>query len=217
MSGLSLDLQTKMERDACEARGLAAEFDRMVETGCTPQFAAMCLLRQAPGTKGTDRALMQGDVLNHGLADMPVWLQEMHVAKAKAAGISIAGKVYKGGLADGRGPADPAAWVGGVDDVLEVARKRDLHVYDGVVTHTPVRDIVPKPDVPLAPKLVEGLVNDYLQADPGLAAKPRQELREMVIDKHGARAAWRSSGANSVQTEDGGTVNLGRQKKRRRR
>lgn len=58
------------------------------------RWAAMCALQCPPGTKGTDRAFLEGRQNNEQLDDMPR-RQAKYVAKeARDAGISISGKYY---------------------------------------------------------------------------------------------------------------------------
>jgi hypothetical protein len=66
------------------------------------RFAEMCALQIAPGTKGSDRAFMQGRMNNQQLDDMPAESAKWMIKEAKAAGINISGKYYCGGLADKR-------------------------------------------------------------------------------------------------------------------
>lgn len=152
-------------------------------------FGQMCRSRIAPGGTGTDRTFMNDrDVRHHGLNDrMPPWMAEIYVRQAKQAGINITGKVYKGSLADGRGPACPDAWVGGTDDVLAVARKRNLKV-EGIVNYDSGYDPPPEPDCPMAEDLLMDKARQKIAADPKWKEKPFQELREAVIDEHGAPA-----------------------------
>ena len=42
------------------SREVQEHYLRMIEAGQHPQFAEMCALQQPPGTRGTDRAFMQG-------------------------------------------------------------------------------------------------------------------------------------------------------------
>lgn len=152
-------------------------------------FGDMCQSRIAPGGNGTDRTFMNDrDVRNHGLNDrMPPWMAEMYVRQAKAAGIDIAGKVYKGSLADGRGPACPDAWVGSTSDVLSVAKRRGLRV-EGIVNYDDGIEPEPTPDVPMAEDLIQDKARQFIAADPNWKRKKPQELREAVIDAHGAPA-----------------------------
>lgn len=154
-------------------------------------FALMCETRQAPIMVGSERAFL-ADVgfRHHGLEDHPVWLQHQIVSQAKRAGIAVDGKRYFGGLADHRGPADPGAWCATQQDYLDTVKRRNLNAVSGCgiggVNHQGVL-APPPPDVDLAPDIVNRLAKEYVAKDPDLARKPAQEVKEMVIDKHGAR------------------------------
>lgn len=151
-------------------------------------FEEICYTKQAPGTQGTDRAFLEGHH-NHGFDREPEWMQYMILNKAKMAGVQTQGKVYKGGLADARGPADPRAWVSDTHDVKKVCEERN---YDCRGAVTAKGELVERPpDVPLAEKLIEGITADYLEKDPDLKRKPKQEVREMVIATHGTPAKFK--------------------------
>ncbi len=150
------------------------------------RFSTIVESRRAPGARWTDRAYMEGESLNHGLGDHPPFLAEQIISQAKQAGVVIAGKVYKGGLADDRGPADPRAWVSSSGEALQVCRDRNLNITGGVEYQGHAVD--PEPDVPLADDIVESLTRDYFEKDPSLKRKPKQAMREMIIEKHGAPA-----------------------------
>lgn len=163
---------------AAEKAADAARFKEMVST------------RRAPGLNGTDRAFLEGDVIHHGLAGKTPAMQAHMVKKAREAGINITGKVFKGALADQRGAGDPMAWVGGTDDVIAACKAKNL-VCRGSVNYDDGYQPPPPADVPLSDKIIKETAQEYLAADPTWARKPR-ELREMIIDKHGAPAKGRS-------------------------
>lgn len=145
------------------------------------RFAAMVALQQPPGTKGTDRAFMEGRLNNQQLNDMPARQAKYVADEAKKAGINISGKYYCGGLADKRGWRDPKAWVGSNDDVLRVAKARRMAVA-GTVNYDP------GPAPPQRKLISDSIVNDAVrrekQKNPSASAK---ELREKVIEKHAYR------------------------------
>ena len=152
------------------------------------KFVEMCQARRAPMMKGSDRAYLEGQVINHGLGDSPRWLADRYVAQAKRAGIDITGKIYRSGLADGRGPADPEAWVGSGDDFLGVCKRRHKSAV-GLLNYQ--AEPQPEPEtVPLSEQAISELVPRYLAEDPDWARKPR-ELREHIVDRHGAPAKKR--------------------------
>ena len=157
-------------------RDAVATYERALPYG--ERWALMCATQTPPGTKGTDRALMEGKLNQQWLDDMPKKQAASILAEAKAAGINTAGKVYMGGLADLRAHRDPMAWVDSSGDILKVAKARNLTV-EGAVTHrgTPVP---PKRQV-LNERIVQEELKRYRKRHPG---KKDGELREMIINRH---------------------------------
>lgn len=147
------------------------------------RLAEMLASKTAPGTRGTDRTFMEDR--HDPIPGAPDWLVKDMLKQAHAAGVVTTGKTYKGFLADWRGHRDPEAWVTGVDDVKRVARNRNKHL-TGAIEHTAV-EMPPVPDIRLAEDIVQRKMRQYAKTEPKLARKPR-ELREMVIEKHGAKA-----------------------------
>lgn len=166
------------------AAGPAAvqHFRRMIANGQTPLFAEMCALRCPPGTRGTDRAVMQGRLNMEWLKDLSPANQKSVLSRAKQAGISTEGRYYQSGLADHRGPADPAAWIDSASDIKRVAEQRNLHV-TGIVEHV-ARDVPPPPSKPLAERLIRKAMVHYKQEHP---TKKEGELREMIVQNHAPR------------------------------
>ena len=142
------------------------------------RWATMVALQAPPGTRGTDRAFLEGRQNNEQLNNMPK-RQATYVSKeARRAGINITGKVYCGGIADKRGWKDPEAWVTGNDDVLRVARKRRLHV-TGSVNYDP-GEAPPKRVL-----LAESIIKDEMRKEKRKNPRAKDgELREKIIDKH---------------------------------
>lgn len=189
MGGISASVRAEMIRDEINAAGpeVVSLFNKIKRQGATDEWAAMCALRQAPGSRNTDRAFCQGAARQTAMmADIN---RKAIYEMAKKAGISTQGKWYKGSL--GR-PTDPCAWVSSADDVIAVAKKKNLFI-DGVINHKGVRIEQPPPDVDLAPDLVREGVNRLLVADPALAEKVKKnpkslrEVEERVIAKHGKK------------------------------
>ncbi len=150
--------------------------------------AEMYALQSPPGARYTDRAFNDGQ--RRKMESMsPLVSKALHKA-ARKAGINTDGKYYVGGL--GR-CTDKSAWVSTADDVLEVCKRKNLQC-DGVLSHKADLDRTPpKPKVRLANDLAEKFEARYLEANPALAAKvkkskkAKRELREMVIENHGAK------------------------------
>lgn len=147
----------------------------MIADGQTERWAEMAALQQAPGSTGTDREFMHGRNAGEFLNDMPARQARYITREAKAAGIDISGKYYMAGLADSRGWKDPNAWVSGRDDVLRVAKKRNLNL-TGQVNHK--ADPVPKKK---SKGLSDRIVNELAKKQVGMS---RSEAIERVREKH---------------------------------
>lgn len=149
------------------------------------RFAVMCALQQAPGTKGTDRAFMEGRMNNQQLDAMPERQARYIAREAREAGISIEGKYYCGGIADKRGWRDPSAWVSCNDDILKVAKRRRMTV-SGTVNYDP--GVAP----PKRKKINERIVNEEVarikRNNPHVNVG---EVRERIIEKHSYKAKGR--------------------------
>jgi len=164
-------------RDACDT------YQKALPHG--ERWAIMCALQQAPGTKGTDRAFMEGRMNNQQLNDMPE-RQAKYIAKeAREAGISISGKYYCGGIADKRGWRDPKAWVSCNDDILNVARERRMTV-SGTVNYDP--GVAPPKRKKINERIVSEEVARIKRNNPHVNAG---EVREQIIEKHSYKAKGR--------------------------
>lgn len=165
------------------ALGSAASemYARLRSEGLSHNWCEMVVFRQPPGVKGTDRAFMEGRYNNQQLDAMPKDHAQNVVTLAKRAGINISGKYYASGLADGRGPADPGAWIDSTGDVTRVARERNLTV-TGAVEHRGVAE-APKRK-PLSERLTRELMREERRRYPTMK---KGELREMVVAKYGRK------------------------------
>jgi hypothetical protein len=141
-------------------------YETAIKNGATPQFAEMVATQTPPGTRGTDRAFMEGRMDGSWMNSMPRPLADRMVRQARAAGINTSGKFYMGGLADKRGHLDPEAWVDSVSDVKRVAQKRDLEVR-GIVDYTPPEKS-PAKRVDIAPDILRENVRKELKKNPGM-------------------------------------------------
>jgi hypothetical protein len=176
------DVHLDRHRAECERLGCVDFFDHLIEEGNNSGFAAMLAQRRPPGSKGTDRAFLEG---THGWADRmwPVNARNIH-SIAKKAGISTQGKIYKGGL--GR-PNDPMAWISSAGDVLAAAKAKGYTVTGAVNYQAPAQQ-------PKRIKMADDVAHDYMRrelaADPALAEKVKKkpkklmELKEKVVEKH---------------------------------
>ena len=154
-----------------------ALYEQMRQRGTSHTLAEMFALRSPPGTRFTEKAFLEGRKMN---MDDPV--DRLAVQRAHAAGISTQGKVYIGGLADGRGPADPAAWVSSADDVLAVAKRRQLKV-EGALRYDPGPVQEKEPKYKIAPDIMRRLMRKY-RKDPKYKKKSRKELKEIIEANH---------------------------------
>lgn len=153
------------------------------EQGVEPVFAAMRACRRACGTKNMDRTFNEGA---RRRMDGMGKNGERLVKIAQRAGISTQGKFYVGGL--GR-YTDPHAWVSTADDILTVAKKKNLTV-TGVVNHQGHEEAPPTPTTKLAPDIMKRYLKTYFRNDPGLKEKVRRnpkamrDLKERIVGTH---------------------------------
>jgi hypothetical protein len=82
-----------------------------IANGCSPLLADLLASRQAPGSKGTEKAFMQDRNNNGDLDKMPAPMREELLNAAHSAGVSVSGKW----------------WVSGRDDVLRICKERNLN------------------------------------------------------------------------------------------
>jgi hypothetical protein len=149
------------------------------------KWAAMCALQIAPGTKGSDRAFMEGRMNNQQLDDMPVRQAKYIAGEARQAGINISGKYYCGGIADKRGWRDPAAWVSSNDDILRVAKARRLAV-SGTVNYDP--GVAP----PKRKLIADSILKEEMAREKRINPSAKDaDIKEKVIKKHAYRAKGR--------------------------
>jgi hypothetical protein len=144
------------------------------------KWAAMVALQTPPGTKGSDRAFMEGRMNNQQLDNMPRFQADYMSREARQAGINISGKYYVGGLADQRGWKDPEAWVSSNDDIVRVARKRGKCV-SGSVNYDSGEGPPPK-RVALSERIIKEEIAYEKKLNPSVKDTP--ELRAKIIEKH---------------------------------
>lgn len=190
MPAISSEIRFAQLLDDVEACGEEALelFERMLASGETPEFAAMCACQQPPGAKNTDRAFCEGQ---RERADrMPEVNRKLVEKKLRAKGFEPGNKFHVSGL----GPVDdPNAWVSSADDVLSIAKARNLELSGAINRKMVEKDHKPK-DVPLASDLIAKIGTQYINQDPALkercrkSAKARQELKERIIATHGKPA-----------------------------
>lgn len=114
------------------------------------------------------------------------WRLKLLRQKAERMGISISGnESYQTGLA--AEAMDPRALVPpgeGKEYMRRILRKRN-HTCEELGVEATDRDPAPTPK--LAADLVEEHRRNMVKKNPGLKAKKPQELRELIIDKHGSK------------------------------
>jgi hypothetical protein len=160
---------------------------RMIKNGQSERFAAMCASQTPPGTRGSDRAFMQGRLNNEYMGEMgQKWASKL-VREARDAGINTSGRFYMGGLADRRGHRDPEAWVDSVYDIKRVAKSRSLEVH-GIIDYVP-------PEQPPQERvdIDQGILNECVDAE---VKKNPGSRREDVVEKVKERITphWKKKG-----------------------
>lgn len=103
---------------------------------------------------------------------------------AEKHGQNVKGKKYLRQLA--KFPGDPQAWVDGKGDVQRILAKRGWGA-EGAVTVQEREPLNPPKEIILAEDIIRDKMQAMIQADPGLKEKPREELRENVLAKHGRK------------------------------
>lgn len=166
----------------------AARYMMLREQGTEPVWAEMSACRQSAGAKGTDRAF--NEHANKRMSTEAFDFGGLIIDRAKKAGISTAGKYYCSGLADKRGAGDPGAWVSTTDDILAIARQRNLTV-KGHVNHQGT--VMPAHKEVLAADIVEDLAAKELHENPERAKQCRKSkqamdyLRAEIKERYGRR------------------------------
>lgn len=145
--------------------------------------AEMIRARTPPGTRGTEKAYMEGRGVHttglEGLVDPGAFIDN-----ARRAGVNTSGKYYERQLASYFG--DPNGWVSGLDEVVDKCKAQNRSC-EGARTVKAAEGppvVVPRLD----DELVAECMTEELMKDPGQAAN-MAELREKVIDKHGSKPA----------------------------
>lgn len=105
-------------------RRIQSRYERMRRKGESHTIAEMCAAQSAPKMKGSERALMEGALLDNNLKGKLPAQRASVIANARKAGINPTGKIWLGELArEGMGSGrDPLAWVSGKDDVIAACR-----------------------------------------------------------------------------------------------
>lgn len=163
----------------------ASMYARLLSEGYGHKWAEMCALQCPPGVRGADRTFMQNRYNQQWLDDLPKDQANHLLKEARAAGVNVSGKFYMSGLADKRGPRDPAAWVDSVADIKKVAQERNLTV-QGIVEHKGTPQAPPKTKR-LSARLTREMMAHERRANPGMTMKDG-DLKEMVKEKYGRKS-----------------------------
>lgn len=191
MPAIAEDVRREMLDAEVEAAGLEAValYQQILANGETAEWAAMCALQSAPGSKNTDRALCEGG--RQRMESMDDFNRNKILAIAKKAGINTQGKFYKAGL--GR-YNDPRAWVASQDDILATAKAKKLKV-EGVVNCDYSEPLAnPPKKAPMPEDIIKREALGLMRKDPALAAKvksspkAKQELRERIVATHSRKS-----------------------------
>lgn len=152
-------------------------YEEMRSRGVSHTLAEMLALRQPP-MSNTDREFLEGHCCGNQFEKVP-WLGDYYKKIAERAGVNVTGKVYKSSLA--AYPGDPRAWVSSRDDVRRICEERGWGC-EGAV-RVPLRRDVEPPDIAVADDILEDRVQDMIDANPELALRDRNELKEEVKEK----------------------------------
>jgi hypothetical protein len=171
-----MDLPYELVGASAEAQ---RHYRKMVASGQSERFAVMCALQQPPGSSQTEKAFLEGRQNGEWLDKLPKRQAERMLRMARESGVNPTGKVYFGGIADKRGPADPEAWVSDASDVKRVAEKRGLDV-DGAVKHRSSGRPIKK-SVDIAPDILKRETAYELKKNPGMTKREAREKAKSRI------------------------------------
>lgn len=143
------------------------------------RFRDMLDSGRAPGCM-TDSVFLAGLSTNGSQFEGQENVGDYYKTVAKAAGVDVQGKTYLSTLAER--PGDPKAWVTGRGDVQRVLEERGWSG-EGAVNVKARRDRAKPQPVGIADDIVQEHVERRIAADPGLAEKPMEEVREQVRDE----------------------------------
>lgn len=169
------------------------------EQGQAHRWAAMCACQKPPGSK-TEREFFAG---RHTLAQQFAGNEgqlEAIVAAARRKGFEpSASMIYDSTLADDLG--DPKAFISAGGGTTELRRKIEFAgcgTIDGAVRVKPRQPDRPIEAGPLAPDLVQEIIDQKIQENPDLARVDKRDLAADIRHKHGFTDA-RRVGALSIE------------------
>jgi hypothetical protein len=154
------------------------------EGGTSHRLALMFALSRPP-MSNTDREFLEGHCNGSQFEDRPDH-GDAYQAVAAEEGVDTTGAVYMSGLA--AYPGDPRAWIRGRDDARKVCEERGWDCDGAVTVRAAVRNPAPGPVV--ADDILDDAADRLVEDHPvELSAAPRQELKEMVLEKR--RPHWK--------------------------
>ncbi len=141
--------------------------------------------RSFPGLKTESNFFSNRGTLDQQFSDDPEFLQEI-VSGARAKGYNPnPNDVYVSQLA--REPGDPNAFISQADGVSKIRKVCEQQKLQCDEVGAERREVAPKAKVRLADDLVQAKVAEY-KTNPEFSRMGDQELREFVVDQHGARS-----------------------------
>lgn len=149
------------------------------------RLAEMFAARQPPGTRGTDRAFLEGRENGKQFEREP-HVGDRYRRMAKRAGVETTGRIYHPGLASR--PGDPNAWIADTSDLLKKCQQQGKSCTGIVEYQAPQQP--PRPSKPLADNIVNRLMTEKIFENPDIAVRIKtgkqtlKDLREDVIAKH---------------------------------
>lgn len=149
---------------------IQARYEQMLADGVSHSLAEMFACQQPPrGKDNTSWLAANSKAIGGGDLAPPV--REHHEAMAKAAGVSIEGKVYMPGLARKNTPGDPRAWVTDHSEFKRRLEERGDGWSDGTQVVRCRDDFAPTPDIEVAPDLIEERACQMIEQNPDLLHK----------------------------------------------
>lgn len=161
-----------------EINAVQEAYEAMRRDGTSHNLAEMFALQHAP-VGNTDSTFLAGHCNGNQFEKCPA-IGDYYEREAAKHGLNVKGKVYKSGLA--RFPGDPEAWIGSKDDIKNICESRGWGC-EGSVNVKVDNGRTPIADVDVADDIVHEKVIDNVRADPGLAGRPIQELREQAKEQ----------------------------------
>jgi hypothetical protein len=156
---------------------IQAHYEQCLRNGCSPKLAEALAFQQGPALK-TDALLFEGHHNGNQFQDSPS-TGDFYKQAAQRAGVSTAGKIYLGTLANF--PGDPRAWVSDRHDVQKVLEERGWGC-SGAVS----RKVDDLPSTESHPGVADDIVDDEVDRlttkNPDLAPTPKEklELKEKI-------------------------------------